>query len=143
MKLVKQVFQFYLVLLFSFLFIMCSEDENPSEGPAQDEKLVGNWTLIKITLPLMNMELTPEEAGMMMTAVASADGKMELTTIDSTGTLVEDGTWSTNNGKLTLVFDEETVVADYSVDGNIISISTPLEIEEGMEVPAILDFRKD
>ncbi len=79
----------------------------------------------------------------MMTGVASADGKMELTTIDSSGTLVESGTWSTNNGKLTLVFEEEAVTMDYSVSGDIISVTTPLEIEEGMELPAILDFRID
>ncbi len=143
MKKTKQLFYLVTILIPFFLLISCSDDDNPTEGPTQDERLVGNWTLIKITIPLANMELTPEEAGMMMTGVASADGKMELTTIDSSGTLVESGTWSTKSGKLTLVFDDETVTMDYSVSGNIITVNTPLEIEEGVELPAILDFRKD
>lgn len=143
MKKTKQLFYLATILIPFFLFISCSDDDNPTEGPTQDERLVGNWTLIKITIPLANMELTPEEAGMMMTGVASADGKMELTTIDSSGTLVESGTWSTKSGKLTLVFDDETVTMDYSVSGNIITVNTPLEIEENVELPAILDFRKD
>lgn len=143
MKKTKQLFYLVTILIPFFLLISCSDDDNPSEGPTLDEQLVGNWTLIKITIPLANMELTPEEAGIMMTGVASADGKMELTTIDSSGTLVESGTWSTSSGKLTLVFEDETVTMDYSVSGNIITVNTPLEIEEGMELPAILDFRKD
>ena len=143
MKKTKQFFYLVITLIPLFFFISCSDDDNPSEGPTLDERLVGNWTLIKITVPLANMELTPEEAGMMMTGVASSDGKMELTTIDSSGTLVESGTWSTKSGTLTLVFEDETVTMGYSVSSNIITVNTPLEIEEGVELPSILDFRID
>ena len=137
--------QFYLlaILFIPFLiFTSCSDDDNPTANQSRDDRLVGNWTLTKVTIPAFAMVLTPEEAGFMVTGTVKSDGTFQMTTTDSTGTIVESGGWSTNGSTLTMAYDDgRTDDLEYTVLDNVITVTSLIEIQE-MEIIADLEFIK-
>ena len=131
------------IVLFSLvIFISCSDDDNPTANETRDDRLVGNWTLTKIIIPAFAMELTPEEAGFMVTGTVKDDGTFSMTTTDSTGTIVELGEWSTNGSTLTMAYEDgRSDELQYSVSDNVIKVTSPIEMQ-GMELMADLEFLK-
>ncbi len=132
-----------LVLLVLIAFGCNKTEDNPTGPEATiDNALVGTWQLTKITVPLLDTILTAQEAGVEITMVFKADGSFEATTIDSTGTEVDKGTWSTSNSTLTLKFDDGTEQkGEYTIQENVASLNWTIDFE-GYTVPAILEFVK-
>ena len=128
------------------IFASCSkDDDNPTtvESVSRDTRLVGQWTLTKVTIPSMSMELTPAQAGFMITGTVNSDGTFQMNTTDSTGTLQENGTWSTSGTVITMSYTDSTArTMEYTVNNNIVTVATPVELQPGVEVPSILEFLK-
>ena len=51
------------------------------------------------------------------------------------------GTWSTNSNKLTMIEDGETTVMDYSITGNVVTISIT-DTTDGETVTVEIKFKK-
>ena len=132
------------IMLLFFIFTSCNkDDDNPTETTTRDSRLVGQWSLTKVTIVLTNQELTPAQAGFMVTATASSDGTFQMTTTDSTGNIQQTGTWSTSGNVITINYDDGTSdTIEYTVSGNTISITTQIEMQPGSELLVILEFIK-
>lgn len=141
---IKINFYFLFFALLPILFIVsCSDDDNPADPVMMDTRLVGNWTLTKVTIPSLMMELTPAEAGFMIHGEIRADGTFEMRTEDSTGTQVDIGQWQTCGCTLTLCYEDDTSLdMEYSVADNVITVTTPIEMVPGTNVEAKLEFLK-
>lgn len=110
-----------------------------SEGVI-DPNLVGTWKLTKILAPI---QTTPEAVGIDLTAVFDADGTLEFTTTDAEGTTVDEGTWSTLNGNITIKIDgDEPITSPYTVNGNIASITSFTIVFNDSPITASLEFTK-
>ncbi len=132
------------VLLLIFLALYgCKKEETPTEPALKiDKALIGTWELTEITVPLLDTMLTAQEAGVQITMKFRADGSFEATTVDSTGTEVDKGTWSTSENTLTLKFDDGTQEqGEYTINGNTASLNWSIDFE-GYTVQAILEFIK-
>lgn len=145
MKKIKLLKKFGIILiLITLISFGCNNTEDTPTEPevTLDNALVGTWQLTKITVPLLDTMLTAQEAGVEITMVFRADGSFEATTIDSAGTEVDKGTWSTSNSTLTLKFDDGTEQkGEYTIQGNVASLNWTIDFE-GYTVPAILEFVK-
>ena len=141
----KNSFYLLITMLVPLLvFISCSEDDSPTNVVTMDERLVGNWTLTKVTIPSFMMEQTPEEAGFMINGEVNSDGTFEMRTVDSTGTSLETGEWQTSGTTLTLCYEDGTSLdMAYTVDNNVITVITLIEMEPGQNVEAKLEFLKE
>ncbi len=131
-----------LLLISALIFFSCKDDENPTATESRDSRLIGNWTLTKIIIPVLSMELTPEQAEFMITGVVKDDGTFSMTTTDSTGTITETGTWSTEGITLTLNYEDgRSDDLQYSVSENVIKVTSSIEMQ-GMQLMADLEFIK-
>ena len=134
--------KFVLILLFFGLLISCSDDEKSSTEPNGDidQALVGTWELTNILAPFPT---TPAAVGLSLTAKFNSDGTMQLTTTDVDGTVVDDGTWSTSDGKVTLTLEgEEPGTSSYTISGNVATLTGfPVEFQ-GNILLATLEFTK-
>ncbi len=137
---------FLLTLFLAITQISCSDDDN-STGPddttgesGQDPALVGTWTLTKILAPFPT---TPEGVGISLEADFNADGSLQFTTTDADGTAIDEGSWSTADGNLTITIEgEDPATSPYTVVGNIATISAfPVDFQ-GTVVLASLEFTK-
>ena len=131
---------FYLIL--SVFIISCSDDDKSTTEPDVniDQALVGNWELTSILAPIAT---TPGAVGLALTAKFNADGTMQLTSTDVDGTVVDEGTWSTSDGEITITLEgEDPGSSPYTVDGNTATISGfPVDFQ-GTVILATLEFTK-
>ncbi|GBD92041.1 hypothetical protein BMS3Abin04_02774 [bacterium BMS3Abin04] len=138
------LFLSFFVVLSLIGFNSCkSNEDNPVAVEEHDPNIVGSWTLIKITLPLLNdSTLTPEQAGVSISITFNSDGTFKSTTVDSV-TTVDEGKWSTKDNHLTLNFSDGSPSqdGDYSVNGNKAVLNWTIEVS-GLTLPAILEFEK-
>ena len=125
------------------LFYSCDDDDsNPTENNNQDN-LIGEWTLVKVAIPSMSMELTPEQAGFMINGELKNDGTFSMTTTDSTGSITETGDWSTSNSTLIMSYEDgRNDQLEYTVSGDEITLTSLIEMQ-GIEIMAELTFRKE
>lgn len=136
-------YNFFILLVLSVFLMSCGDDKKSSTEPenqGHDEALVGTWELTKILSPLAT---TPDEVGLALTAVFSSNGNLTFTTVDVDGTAIDNGTWSTSDGVLTLNIEgEDAASSPYSVSGNIANINAyPVDFQ-GTVVLASLEFTK-
>lgn len=136
-------YKFFVLLIFSVLLVSCSDDDKSSTEPGDaqiDAALVGSWELTKILAPLV---ATPAEINLALSADFNPDGTMQLTTIDDSGTIVDDGTWSTADGIITITLEGENPGSSaYSVSDNTATISGFPVTFQGTTVLATLEFTK-
>jgi len=90
------------------------------------------------------MELTPEQAGFMMTNDVKNNDTFSITTTESTRVLRETGQWSTSNSTIKISYENGTVdELPYTViSESEISVTSPIEMQ-GMEMMGDLTFRKE
>jgi hypothetical protein len=126
------------------MFCACDDDSNPTSSVSNDDRLIGNWSLTKISVTSLSMELTPEQAKFMMTIDVKNDGTFSMTTTDSTGTLTEAGEWSTADNTIKISYENGvTDELPYNViSANEITVTSPIEMQ-GMQIVADLTFRKE
>ena len=132
-----------LVLLFIGIFISCSDDKSSTEPEStngNDQALVGTWKLTKILAPIAT---TPAAVGLELLASFSDNGTLQFTTTDSDGTAIDEGSWSTADGNLTITIEgEDPATSPYTVVGNIATISAfPVDFQ-GSVLLASLEFTK-
>ena len=132
-----------LVLLFIGIFISCSDDKSstePESNNGNDQALVGTWKLTKILAPIAT---TPAAVGLELLASFSDNGTLQFTTTDSDGTAIDEGSWSTADGNLTITIEgEDPATSPYTVVGNIATISAfPVDFQ-GSVLLASLEFTK-
>ena len=132
-----------LVLLFIGIFISCSDDKSstePESNNGNDQALVGTWKLTKILAPIAT---TPAAVGLELLASFSDNGTLQFTTTDSDGTAIDEGSWSTADGNLTItIAGEDPATSPYTVVGNIATISAfPVDFQ-GSVLLASLEFTK-
>jgi len=137
-------YKFFFLIILTAAIISCSDDDDSStapEGNAEiDNALVGTWVLTKILAPIAT---TPEAAGISLTALFNEDGTLELTTVDSEGTSINTGTWSTSSGTITITIEgEEPGSSAYTVDGNTATIDGFPVSFQGSVIMASLEFTK-
>ena len=145
MRLLQYVKTIFILLLSILISFSCSDDDsNPTENSSRDERLIGKWSLTKVTIPALSMELTPEQAEFMIIIDVKDDGKFSMTTTDSTGTLTESGDWSTSNSTINVSYEDGsndelpyTVISESEI-----SVISPMEMQ-GMELMGDLTFRKE
>ena len=145
MRLLQYVKTIFILLLSILISFSCSDDDsNPTESPSRDERLIGKWSLTKVTIPALSMELTPEQAGFMMTIDVRNDDTFSMTTTDSTGVLTETGQWTTSNSTIKISYENGTVdELPYTViSESEISVTSLMEMQ-GMELMGDLTFRKE
>lgn len=132
------------IVLLSIIFTSCKKDDNnPTDTITRDSRLVGNWSLTKVTVVITSQELTPEQAGFMITVSAGNDGKFQMNTTDSTGTLQQSGTWSTSGNVITVNYDDGTSdTMEYTVSDNAMTVNTQIEMQPGSQILVMLDFIK-
>ena len=110
-----------IIVLFILLFPSCT---NPT-GNSNLHPLVGTWEMTEIKVTI----------GENVTIINSDDQNYEIITFNDDKTYVYvskaygiddsgNGTWSTNEGELTAMSLEETVVWDYSISGNNLFLYT-------------------
>ena len=111
---------------------------------SEDTELVGTWVLTKVIVPAYNdAELTPEALGQSVTFEIKSDRSFSATVTDSSGTDVQTGTWSVNNGVVTMTGSDNTVVTmQYSVSGNKLTVETMYNIDPFGEVNVKLELTK-
>lgn len=136
-------FNFFLLLIITVIAVSCGDDKNSSTEPENgiiDQAVVGSWELTNILAPFAT---TPAAVGIALTVIFNADGTMQLTTIDVDGTVVDTGTWSTSDGKITITLEgEEPGSSNYSIGGNIATFSE-FQVEfQGTTILATLEFTK-
>lgn len=136
-------YKFLALLIFSVLLLSCSDDDKSSTEPDNQEidaALVGSWELTKILAPLAT---TPAAVGIALSADFNADGTMQLTTTDASGTIVDEGSWSTADGIITITLEgEDPGSSAYSVSDNTATISGFPVTFQGTTVLATLEFTK-
>lgn len=137
----KLTFRFISILVLAGVLISCSDDKSSTEPEKEiDQALVGSWELTNILAPFAT---TPAAVGIALSAVFNSDGTMQLTTTDVDGTVVDDGTWSTSDGKITITLEgDEPGTSSYSVNGNTATLTGfPVDFQ-GNVVLATLEFTK-
>ncbi len=136
-------YKFLALLIFSVLLFACSDDDKSSTEPDNQEvdaALVGSWELTNILAPLAT---TPAAVGLALSADFNADGTMQLTTTDASGTIVDDGSWSTADGIITITLEgEDPGSSAYSVSDNTATISGFPVTFQGTTLLATLEFTK-
>ncbi len=110
----------------------------------RDNRLVGQWDLLEVFVPSLNLTYTAQQLGITALADFLDNGNYEFTTTDDTGAVeVEIGTWKTSNGTLTITYNDGTVEdTNYSIEGNIGILKSTYEIAPGSEIPAEFKFEK-
>jgi len=140
----KRPYLFLIVIITTVSFLSsCKKDDNPVAS--NGDELVGTWVLTKIIVPSYNnAELTPDDVGIHATFVLNKDRTFKVTMVDSSGTSVETGTWSTANGKVTLKGDTETIEMPYTLsdNGNKLTVETTYTFETFGEVNVKLVLTK-
>ena len=109
------------------LVLFLSNCDKSSTGSTVDP-LVGTWKLTEI-IDTSGTTVTTEvlDDDYILTVIFNEDGTYSYTTIITSGTESEsdpgNGTWSTSNIHLTLIEEGETTVMDYSITGDVVTIS--------------------
>ncbi len=133
-----------LFLVVIVIAIGCKKDDNPTESTDNPSQFAGTWKMTKVTVTYSgsNIELTPEQAETQMTIVAGSDGSYQMTTVTTSGTTVQTGTWKINGTKMELKYSDGTSQSlDFTLNGNKCTIKTTVNAL-GTTLPATLEFTK-
>ncbi|MCK9281126.1 MAG: hypothetical protein M0P71_10925 [Melioribacteraceae bacterium] len=134
-----------LPLLLLITFSGCSNDDNPTE-PNTKDKLVGNWTLTKVTVQFSGMPivLTPEQAGVSGSLNLKSDNTFVFNYTNSDGTEQGIGTYSVTDTQITLkdnVSGETTIMPFKFTANNKVEVTQEMDYQ-GMTLPATIEFTK-
>jgi len=123
-------------LIFIVLLIVGC-DNNSTESSVHP--LVGVWETTEVTFTEGNdssIEIMDENIS--ITFIFGEDETLTFTSIIEGETETDSGTWSATGNKLTVVMDGKTTVCDYSISGNILTLTFE-ETEDG--VTTISEFK--
>lgn len=139
----KKLLLLLALLLLIFFTLGCEKEDDPvSPG----EQVIGTWVLTKIiySTPDGTIEFTPEAASISITLVINSDHTFSATVTqdDSTETVV--GTWSEENGKVTIesTAEEEPQVMDYTIEGNVLRMTISYTDDTGTQTVTLVFNKK-
>ena len=117
------------LLILLSLFIISCDEPNPTKSIVNPIIGVWEWTETILTTGSIT-QTTQSDYYHMITYVFGEDGTFSYQI--STEGVVESnsGTWSTTDNKLTMAVDVDTIISDFSINYNILSISDIIEEED-------------
>ena len=115
------IISFYICMSI-MLCVHCGKDSANSSSP---EDLVGTWELSKITVKDSNItsSMTPEQADIFITLVIRSDYTFTIVQMQGESSITYTGTWNPSENKATFTAGDDIIVAEYSVSGNILTLS--------------------
>ena len=124
----KLLYTFILLSLFS---ISCEELDrlNPTESTVNPIIGVWEWTETILTTGSTS-QTTLSDDDHTITYICGEDGTFSYQEIIEGDIESGGGTWSTTNGKLTMVVDGDTVILDFTINGNILSMINIVEEDD-------------
>jgi hypothetical protein len=131
------------IILLSFLFVNCGDDDNPTEAPGKDPELIGKWEAIEAYIPLLQQTITPADIGYTASVTFKENGDFEIEIVEGQLIETDTGTWSTTNGVITMVSSDGSKESlQYTVNGSTGVIKNwPIDFS-GVQVVADVTFSK-
>ena len=126
--------------VFTLVLFLSNCDKSSTESTV--DPLVGIWEQTEMTMTMgTTVVTTVSDDDNNQTMIFNEDGTFSYTgeidgEIDS-----GNGTWSTNSNKLTMIEDGETTVMDYSITGNVVTISIT-DTSDGETVTVEIKYTK-
>ena len=129
------------LLVFSFLFtIGCEDDETTDSNP-----LVGVWNMTSIVIESEGNDTLYASDEFSIVLIFNEDGTFSNQGVMEGESHSENGTWSTQGDKLTIITEEDgdtvTEIWDYTISGNSFSF-TFTETEDGETWTYTYNFTK-
>ncbi|MCU7495038.1 MAG: hypothetical protein HF314_03805 [Ignavibacteria bacterium] len=140
------VFSFFVLSM--ALYSGCKKDDsNPAAAPVTPANpIVGKWVLSSVSVKNTDgttSSYKPQDLGLSITMEFRNDNTATITTIDSTGTTTESGTYTYNNGVLNLTnTNGEKTTVDIAMSGNKFTTEQTLADDQGNPFKATLEFTK-
>ena len=126
--------------VFTLVLFLSNCDKSSTESTV--DPLVGIWERTELTMTMGSTVVSMvSDDDNNQTMIFNEDGTYSYTgeidgEIDS-----GNGTWSTNSNKLTMIEDGETMVMDYSITGDVVTISIT-DTTDGETVTVEIKFKK-
>ena len=126
--------------VFTLVLFLSNCDKSSTESTV--DPLVGIWEQTEMTMTMgTTVATTVPDDDNNQTMIFNEDGTYSYTgeidgEIDS-----GNGTWSTNSNKLTMIEDGETTVMDYSITGDVLTVSTS-DTYDGVTTTTEQKFKK-
>lgn len=143
----KAILVFFLVLISMALYSGCKKsDSNPTSPVTQTSPIVGKWALSGVTVTNQDgskTTYTPQQLGLSIIMEFRNDNTATITTIDSTGTTTENGTYTYSNGVLNLTdTNGQKQTINVTISGNKVTTQQQLTDANGNPFNAQLEFTK-
>lgn len=144
----RNAFMFSLFVLLTLVFYSgCKKsDSNPASPITSSNPIVGKWLLSNVTVTNANgskTSFTPQQLGLSITMEFRNDNTATITTIDSTGTTTENGTYTYSTGVINLTnTNGEKTSVNITMTGNKFTTAQTLSDPNGNPIDALLEFIK-
>ena len=127
--------------VFTLVLFLSNCDKSSTESTSVHE-LVGIWEQTEMTMTIGTTVVTvvPDDDNN-QTMIFNEDGTFSYTGEFEGESSSGNGTWSTNSNKLTMIEDGETMVMDYSITGDVVTISIS-DTTDGETVTVEIKFKK-
>ena len=127
--------------VFTLVLFLSNCDKSSTESTSVHE-LVGIWEQTETTVTMGSSVTTvvPDDDNN-QTMIFNEDGTFSYTGEIDGEIDTGNGTWSTNSNKLTTIEDGETMVMDYSITGDVVTISIT-DTTDGETVTIEMKFNK-
>ena len=108
--------------VFTLVLFLSNCDKSSTESTV--DPLVGIWEQTEMTMTMgTTVVTTVSDDDNNQTMIFNEDGTFSYTGEIDGEIDTGNGTWSTNSNKLTMIEDGETSVLDYSITGDVVTIS--------------------
>ena len=126
--------------VFTLVLFLSNCDKSSTESTV--DPLVGIWEQTEMTMTMGTTVVTvvPDDDNN-QTMIFNEDGTFSYTGEIDGEIDTGNGTWSTNSNKLTMIEDGETTVMDYSITGNVVTISIT-DTSDGETVTVEIKYTK-
>ena len=133
-----------LLFVFGLLIFMGCEDDKAAAAAEDVNPLVGVWEATELKLihgdGAQETYQYGEDTDMgTVTYIFGADGTYTHTSVSSDGTITSSGTWSSNDGKLTIVDGDKTDIADFTLSDNTFTLTVEVG-EDDMPMTMVVTF---
>ena len=139
----KKLLFSFIIILNTLIFIGC--DDGITNYIISEDELIGTWDLTKIIAyyPSGKKETTSQEENLVITIIIDSNKTFQRYQ-NAQGQITNDsGTWSVENGKLTIISNSETYIFPCRINGNILQLATNVkDPDSGIMLPITLEFKK-
>ena len=126
--------------VFTLVLFLSNCDKSSTESTV--DPLVGIWEQTEMTMTMgTTVVTTVSDDDNNQTTIFNEDGTFSYTGKSDGETDSGNGTWSTNGNKLTTIDDGETMVLDYSITGDGVTVSLS-DTTDGVTVTVEIKCKK-